>query len=158
MQTGFRRRGLNMAIILHLSVCIGARCWFPTLWRHYGITESHKWTGLPFTSTRHSLFHGTTNGLFVALSSWHRCRAMHTGFRWRWWWLQSMLLHELFKGITCREVIQCLLSTFGLKRRLGIYAAKKNNKNSLFLKDEIKLMKGCEDFFLRLNSSAFGRV
>lgn len=121
------------------SVCLHwARCWLPTLWRQYGISESHKCTGLP-------LSHQPGAAYFTGkqmLRSKHYphgtdavpCTQGSVDDDYR-----TTLWHELFKGITYREVIQSLLSTFGLKRRLRIYAAKKTIKNILKERKEIKI-------------------
>lgn len=50
---------------------------------------------------------------------------------------RAMLWHELYKGITYKEVILSLLLTFGLKRQRRIYAAK-TIKTNLFLEKEKK--------------------
>lgn len=83
----------HVTIILHLSACITARCCIPTLYTQSGIIKSYTQTSLFFTSMgREGMAH--RRQMFITLSVWCRCRAMHTQFRW---WIQSVLCHELFQ-------------------------------------------------------------
>lgn len=50
-----------------------------------------------------------------------------------------MLWHELYRGITYKEVILSLLLTFGLKRQRRIYAAKTIKTNLFLEKEKMKL-------------------
>lgn len=117
-----------MAIILHLSVCIG-----PDVGSlHFGDSMA----SVNHTNAPASPFHVNPAQLIsqgnkcsvrsIILMAQMPCHAHRVQLMMI---TEPTLWHELFKGITYREVIQSLLSTFGLKRRLRIYAAEKTIKN-----------------------------